>query len=387
MKIVLAGTFSGQGGIQTHFYWLAKALLYAGHEILIISFSSEFTPDDIRRADELGANKKLSIFCPRIAGDGTTRGACNTLLRTIQKLRDIVPDVYLACGTGYNLFVPAILSQSCGLKIFHEVMSGASSGIFDSRHLASFAFNQIATQANPVAENFRKNFGWQEDITVLPAFPEPLELTSSLPHLPEVSTHSSKIKAAFFGRMVPHKGAFWLASQWNELRKHLSSLNFHGTGPDQQKIEQLIHANGWEAEMKCLGAYPTGQAYTDLLTSYDVTLLPTTGSEGAPLVLLESMACGVPFVSYNAGGVIDYANPDCVIASLASPDSFIQGVQKICEGLREKKISPRRLQQFYMDHFSYTQLARKWCTYLSNENGTSGMAFVTSAAKLRTQRL
>jgi glycosyltransferase involved in cell wall biosynthesis len=52
----------------------------------------------------------------------------------------------------------------------------------------------------------------------------------------------------------------------------------------------------------------------------DVFILPTRAEAGTPLVLLESMACGTPMVSFNTGGVPDLVRPG-VTGCLANPEN------------------------------------------------------------------
>src|SRR5205823_3937241 len=98
----------------------------------------------------------------------------------------------------------------------------------------------------------------------------------------------------------------------------------------------------------------------------DLTLLPTHGNEGAPLVLLESMACGVPFVATGVGGIPDYArgNPDCVIAALR-PERFVSAVHAMATGLDRGDLDQDRLQQYYLRNFSHDILQRCWMRFLT----------------------
>ncbi|TLD69952.1 glycosyltransferase family 4 protein [Phragmitibacter flavus] len=372
MRIVLAGTLNGHGGIQTHLFWLARALLEAGNKVSIISLSGALTDYDIERADQLQKFGDFSLLTPRRTNSNQRRNGLATFITIIKDLRQLKPDIYLACGTGWNLFLPAILSLSCPVRVFHEVMSGHSVGSLDSRQAVRFGFHHVVAQASAVARVFKQQFGWSAPVPVLPAFPEPLEITASLPAVSQQSIPAGNIRAAFFGRLVPHKGALWLAQQWPRLSRYLSELHIYGTGPDQQPIKELIDSNGWSRSVECKGQYPSGQAYANLLSSYDLTLLPTTGNEGAPLVLLESMACGVPFVAYGVGGIPDYANPDCLIADSTSPESFLDAVFCISDRFASREINQSRLQLHYLENFSFQKLADQWLNYMAST--TAGLS-------------
>ena len=364
MTVVLAGTLSGRGGIQTHLYWLARALLEEGHKVCICSLGPKLDEAELKRVGSLRETGKFEFLCPKEALDGTTHGPLRTAFMLSQSLRSLAPDVYMACGTGLNLFLPALMSCACSRLVFHEVMSGHSFGSLDSRQVVRFGFGEVVAQATPVAATFRESFHWKRPIPVLPAFPEPLEITAQLPLVRTHSVEAGKVRAAFFSRLVPHKGALWLVQQWPRLAEWLSELHIYGTGPDEKPIRDLIASEGYEQRVFCHGSYPDGQAYADLLATFDLTLLPTVGSEGAPLVLLESMACAVPFVAYGVGGIPDYTNPDCEVLEPNSPDAFIEGVQRIALKLSAWKIDRTRLQNFYLEHFSYSSLKAKWLSFL-----------------------
>lgn len=364
MTVVLAGTFAGRGGIQTHLHWLSHALLESGHRVRIISLGNSLSEGDQERADLLKTLGDFDVICPQTTRNGTTHGTLRTAIRVTQELRRLLPDVFVACGTGWNLFLPAIIGGACPHRIFHEVMSGESNGRWDSRRAIRRGFHEVVAQASPVGKTFEKEFGWKGVIPVLPAFPEPLEITAVLPKVISRRVEPGKIKAAFFSRLVPHKGALWLVEQWPKLARWIDELHIYGNGPDKQPIEDLITCKQWHGHVFCHGPYPDGQEYADLLASFDVTLLPTLGAEGAPLVLLESMACGVPFVAYGVGGIPDYHNSDCKIVDPDSPTSFLKGIEVLAESLANGSLDQSRLQKFYLNTFSYQKLSRLWVNHL-----------------------
>jgi glycosyltransferase involved in cell wall biosynthesis len=173
-------------------------------------------------------------------------------------------------------------------------------------------------------------------------------------------------RAAIFSRLAPHKRVAWLVAQWPSLNRYLRELHIFGSGPEQPVVQRLISENGWGDFVFCHGKYPDGEAYFDLLNSFDLTLLPTTGAEGAPLVLLESMACGVPFITTDAGGISDYANPDCVIVPRDDSEAFLRGVATLCERLAAGATDSARLRDFYQSHFGFAVLKSKWLSFFES---------------------
>ena len=231
--------------------------------------------------------------------------------------------------------------------------------------------------------NFANSFGWHKPIPSIPAMPEPLELTATLPKISARKSENRTIKAALFSRLVPWKKALWLVQQWDFIKDAIGELHIYGSGPEEPLIREYIESSGIGNMVKCFGHYPEGQAYVDLLSGYDLTLLPTVGPEGAPIVLLESMACGVPFVAHGVGGIPQYGvnNPNVMIVppehwltdqakeyTIATDPkavpAFIVGVRQMVEKIISGDVNQTQLQEFYFKHYSYAVLKEAWLSYL-----------------------
>lgn len=382
MKVAIFGLASGRGGIQTHIYWLTKTLLEAGAEVLIIS------PRVIREADinelirEGERNPRLTIVNLQSEKKQRQKNVLANLslfFSLAQQLKSFAPDIYFGVGPGWNMSMMGLFLPRQTVKIFHEVMSGVKKSSFDPRLGVRYTFTDVFAQATDVAMNFRDTFQWQKPIPVLPAFPEPLENTALLPSVVSKSVPLGKAKVALFSRLAPHKQGLWLVKQWDFLQNYMAELHIHGGGEEESLIREYIKEKGLCDRIKCWGRYPDSQDYVNLLSSYDFTVLPTIGAEGSPLVLLESMACGVPFVAYGVGGIPDYGknNPDVMVIApekwitdqareynTTSPQgevkAFLEGVKLMAEKLDRGEINQLRLQQFYFSSYSYTVLQKLW---------------------------
>ncbi len=369
MKVLLAGYLLGEGGIQSHMKWLAKALGEEDVKVLAISLGG--IQDQSTNLEDLQKFQSSNVRFIYLTSDRTQ--TANSSISKLQQafeigsiIKEFSPDVYFAVGTGFNLFIPPLLTGTKTRRIFFEVMSGVPCGWSDSRWIAKWCFDEIVGQSQTVAKTFGRCFGWKKTILAIPAMPEPLEITASLPSAISKKIPIGTAKAAMFSRLVPHKQAFWLVKQWDLLKDVLGELHIHGGGPEESLIREYITANGIGDRVKCFGRYPEGQDYVDLLSSYDLTLLPTIGAEGAPLVLLESMACGVPFVAFGVGGIPDYGvdNPNVLIVDPQS-DLFISGVRQLLLKLSDGEISQLQLQQYYFKHYAYSVLKKAWLSYLA----------------------
>lgn len=369
MKVMLAGYVLGQGGIQNHLKWLAKALIEEGLEAKILSLGITQSPENdlemIRSLQDDGIEVSVCTPYPNKKRTFNLR-KLNRFWEIRSIINEFSPDVYLAVGTGWNLYLPPLLTKTNKKLIFHEVMSGVPDSWRDSRWCVCGWFDDVVGQSRNVADTFARCFGWKKPVAALPAIPEPLELTASLPHVSDQKISLGKAKAALFSRLAPHKQAFWLVQQWDLLKDYLAELHIHGGGAEERVIREYIEAQGIGDRVKCFGAYPTGQAYVDLISSYDLTLLPTIGKEGAPLVLLESMACGVPFVAFGVGGIPDYGvnNPNCMVVNPELPQNFIGAVRQMISQLAQGQISQTETQRYYLENYSFEVLKKAWSSYL-----------------------
>ena len=384
MRVLIFGTISGQGGIQSHLRWLAKALVESQQEVLII------TPQPlINKGLSWNEAHKIGVHVHQLNSAQSWNYFSKKIiqLRELAKVvRSFAPDIYFGVGTSWYLSLLPWLFPKKARSIFHEVMSGLGGRWRDSRWGVKWWFDEVVGQSSSVASNFAENFKWHKAVPAIPAIPEPLEITATLPQPIVKKVKLGTAKAALFSRLVPWKKALWLVQQWDDLKDVLSELHIHGTGPEESLIREYINYQGISDRVKCFGRYPDGQAYVDLLSSYDLTLLPTVGPEGAPLVLLESMACGVPFVAYGVGGIPDYGvdNPNVLVVppepwmtnqareyaavdQLKSTSAFVVGVRQMTQKLAQGEIDQGQLQQYYLEHYSYAVLKKTWISYLCQQ--------------------
>jgi N-acetyl-alpha-D-glucosaminyl L-malate synthase BshA len=85
-----------------------------------------------------------------------------------------------------------------------------------------------------------------------------------------------------------------------------SVLVFVGDGPERPAAEELVAELGLTRDVRFLGKV---DAVADLLRCADLFLLPSE-SESFGLAALEAMACGVPVVGTNVGGLPEVVTPD-----------------------------------------------------------------------------
>ncbi|MDC3210822.1 glycosyltransferase, partial [Saprospiraceae bacterium] len=83
------------------------------------------------------------------------------------------------------------------------------------------------------------------------------------------------------------------------LKKIPSKLLLIGDGPERRKLEDLCRQIGLCDEIRFLGKQ---DAVEELLSVADLFIMPSA-NESFGLAALEAMACEVPVISSNAGGI------------------------------------------------------------------------------------
>lgn len=347
MRITLVGYLHGQGGIQTHTHYLATGLVERGHDVCVVS------PPP--RSEHSPASTVDIIY--EVAG-------YEKLFSALTAVRRTSPDVAVICGTGYKAMLSVLLAGGVK-KVFFEVMSGAHMGPYDPRRLVHLGFHAVVAQGTAVAGRFRESCRWNGPIAVIPALPEPLERTVYIPPRAVQAAGDRPLAMAYFGRLAAHKNVGFLIDHFEAIAGPGGRLDIWGTGPEEQAISAQIEASGLSDRVALKGRYPEGADYIALLRDYDMTLLATVGDEGAPLVLLESMAAGVPFVANGVGGIGDYVNLDCAVTS-GNIEEFVPMAQELVKRLRAGQIDTTRLQAHYEAEFGYDRLVDRWEAFLAS---------------------
>lgn len=107
--------------------------------------------------------------------------------------------------------------------------------------------------------------------------------------------------ALWVGRMAPVKGLTDLIDAWRRLAASEARLYLVGDGPQRNQLQALVRRLDLE-ERVCFAGARAQDELGDWYRAADLTVLPSR-SEGIPNVLLESLACGTPFLATDVGGV------------------------------------------------------------------------------------
>jgi len=174
---------------------------------------------------------------------------------------------------------------------------GADPKLSSLVRLAVLAGDGITAPSRWLAEQAYRNLGLPREtsIDVIPNF---------------VDTHRFRVarrRSARAPRVLTHVSNFRPLKRVEDVvrifacvrGKMPAQLHLVGDGPERLRVEALVHSLGLEDDVKSFGE---GMDVAEILQASDVFLLPSE-TESFGLGALEAMACGVPVVASNVGGL------------------------------------------------------------------------------------
>ena len=145
----------------------------------------------------------------------------------------------------------------------------------------------------------------------------------------------------FVGNFLPVKNPLHIIQSHAELNKRRleagkgpALLRMIGDGPLRGEMNREIKRLGTEAEVELLGRMASPDI-ANWMNAADVFCL-SSRNEGFPNVLLEAMACGLPIVSTNVGGISEKLT-DPTIGRLVAEGKIEEFVEALEQSLSEKQ--------------------------------------------------
>lgn len=125
---------------------------------------------------------------------------------------------------------------------------------------------------------------------------------------------------------------------------------------EQCRIEQLIEANGLNANVKLIGYLPEEELAAHFLLA-DVFIMPSKG-EGFGIVFIEAAVYGCQVIGGNVDGSTD-ALLNGELGQLVNPDSEAEIIEAIQKAIHNENHQPKIQQELTLQHFGFEQYLKK----------------------------
>jgi len=302
--IVCYPTFGGSGVVATE---LGKALAQEGHKVHFITYSQpsrldflnenlfyhevefhsyplfEYPPYELALASKMvsvAMNEKLDLLHVHYA---IPHASAAYMAKQILKTHGItVPVVTTLHGTDITLV---------GKDASYEPV-------------VTFSINQ-SDGVTAVSEDLRKEtyeyFKITKDIEVIPNFIDLAKFKKQKKdHFKKAICPSNEMLIVHTSNFRPVNGISDVIIVFNNIHNEIpSKLLMIGDGPERVQAEQLSRELGISDDVRFLGKL---EAVEEVLSVADLFLMPSE-KESFGLAALEAMACEVPVISSNTGGI------------------------------------------------------------------------------------
>lgn len=303
--IVLYPTFGGSGVVATE---LGKALAKKGHEIHFITYSLPVRLDRLR--ENIYFHEVSVSDYPLFDHTPYEQVLTSKLVDVVKYEKLDLLHCHYAIPHASAAFMAQQILKSQGITIpFITTLHGTDITLVGKdpsfEPVITFSINK-STKVTTVSESLRKDtyshFDINRDIEVIPNFICSLDYQMD---------NNEKYKSRYAPNgelLVTHVSNFRKVKRVGDviavfkglLDKGVNAqLMLVGDGPERNKLERQCREWGICGKVKFLGSL---KSTTEVLNISDLFVLPSE-TESFGLAALEALACGVPVIASNTGGI------------------------------------------------------------------------------------
>lgn len=302
--IVCYPTFGGSGVVATE---LGKALADHGHQVHFITYSQPARLDFF--SENLFYHEVTVSKYPLFDYPPYELALASRLVDVVQYEKLDILHVHYAIPHASAAYMAKQILASTGIHIpvittLHGTDITLVGKDLTYKPVVTFSINQ-SDGVTAVSESLKMDtcnyFDITKEIRVIPNF---IDL-SRFNH--KAKNHFKKAIAPHDEKIVIHTSNFRKVKHVPDvikvfsevLKKIPSKLLLVGDGPERSAVEQLCRELGLKDNVRFLGKL---DAVEEILSVSDLFLMPSE-TESFGLAALEAMACKVPVISSNAGGI------------------------------------------------------------------------------------
>lgn len=356
-RVIIGATILGLGGIRTHLLLLCQLLRREGIEVVIFATGLNWdnqTMTGLKRAGvtfvvpppPIRQSKKVSALYSALTWAWLMPRQANSLY---------------CISPGYSQLLLNRLKPSDAVSINHEIVEPPT---LDSTAGKCAAGLDVTVANSRKVAQLMQGFWPQKPIRSIPF------LTSDSPMPPPNQRRwfdaKGLMRVTYLGRLVEQKRPDQLVRRWQDLCSQPglapARLDIYGYDPNGQMLKDLrayVERSGLVELVTIHGEYLLADL-PGILAKSDLVVLPSLW-EGLPLVLVEAMLRGVPFVASAAGGTEELGadNPDVMVTGTDWKD-FETGLLAMAGKIRAGQIDPLRLHEWAEKHYGHEAVSKQW---------------------------
>ncbi|MBL7978960.1 MAG: N-acetyl-alpha-D-glucosaminyl L-malate synthase BshA [Bacteroidetes Order II. Incertae sedis bacterium] len=338
-------TYGGSGVVATE---LGKALAARGHEIHFISYAPPFRLDHF--AERVYFHEVNGFSYPLFEDPSYALTLTSKMVNVVQFEQLDILHVHYAIPHATSAVLARQILATYGIQIpVITTLHGTDATIVGQdpsfEPVVTYSINAsdgITVVSEYLREETFQNFGVRKEITVIPNFVDVNRFKRQnkdhfkkaiCPHGEKLMVHISNFR--------PVKRASDVVEVFSRLRRegHCLKLLLVGDGPDRLPTEARARELGVFGDVRFLGKQ---EPVEEILSIADVFLMPS-GSETFGLAALEAMACGVPVVSSNIGGLpeLNIQGETGFLCDLGDIDAMTEAVKTV--------LDPQHHEQFVLN--------------------------------------
>lgn len=307
--IVLYPTFGGSGVVATE---LGKALAHKGHEIHFITYSQPVRLSELRT--NIFFHEVTVSEYPLFEHTPYEQVLTSKLVDVVKYENLDLLHVHYAIPHASAAYMAQQILKSQGISIpFITTLHGTDITLVGKdpsfEPVITFSINNsnaVTTVSESLKQDTLDHFKINNDIQVIPNFiclkEYQLENNSKYkeryaPNGEFIITHISNFRKV--------KRVDDVVEVFKRIKeKHPCKLLFVGDGPERNRIERICREDCCKEDVLFLGNLKSTK---EVLNISDLFILPSE-TESFGLAALEAMACGVPVIASNTGGIPEVVN-------------------------------------------------------------------------------
>ncbi|MBR4949335.1 MAG: glycosyltransferase family 4 protein, partial [Clostridia bacterium] len=199
---------------------------------------------------------------------------------------------------------------------------------------------------------------WQRDVNLIPIM--------NFTEIPkeEIIKEEDRINIVFARRFVEYRGTRIFASAIKRILEKYNNVyvTFAGEGPDEEFLSRMFKND----ERVNITKYSSDESI-EFHSKYHIAAVPTVGSEGTSLSLLEAMAAGCTVICSNVGGMTNIIL-DGYNGLMVNPDenSFYEGICELIDNNELREEIANNGKKTVEKAFSLDRWNKKWKTTILN---------------------